>query len=96
LEKFYEVPTMKRKRRNRNDAAIDQIARDRAIPSLDLDADLGAWCLAQGLNADGTPLSGEALARWAHEQQIEDERRQAEPPVKDTTPFWRRSYAHDI
>jgi len=60
------------------------------------DQDLAKWCLAQGLNADGTPLSGEALARWARDRQIEDERRQAEPPVKDTTPFWRRSYAHDI
>ena len=86
---------MKRKRRNRNDPATDQIARDRTIPSLDLDADLGAWCEQMGLQPDGQPLSGMEAAKRAHEQTIADEQREAETP-RYRVPFYKLPYAKDM
>ena len=86
---------MKRKRRNRSDPATDQIARDRAIPSLDLDADLGAWCEQMGLQPNGQPLPAMEAAKRAQEQTIADERREAETP-RYRVPFHKLPFARDI
>ncbi len=86
---------MKRKHRNRDDPATDQIVRSRTIPSLDLDADLGAWCEQMGLQPNGQPLDGMAAARRAHERTIADERRAHEQP-KYKVPFYKLPFARDL
>jgi hypothetical protein len=59
------------------------------------DADLAAWCTQMGLQPNGQPLSGMDASMRAHDQQIADERAQAEQP-KYKTPFWRLPYTSDL
>lgn len=83
--------------RKRNRRQVDGSRRDDSVPhAVTRDRDIAQWCVSMGLQPNGQPLGGMDAARRAAECQRQNEQALRDAPLKDTMPFWRRSYATDI